>query len=269
VGKQQISLGTGYVWNPVDVFNTKDVLDPTYEQPGHNALRLDISLCSRYTLTALYTPEDTWQNSAKMIRLKGGISHFDFSLLALEKQWVFHDYTSIDLTTQYFKADPQKRRLLGATTVGELLGWGVWAEYGYNYMESSPDFHELVVGADYTFDFQTYVLVEFYQNTLGKSDYHDYTITDWMRFFSAEQKAISRDQVYMLIRQPVTDFIDLGLSSIYSISDGSLALVPIFTYSFSQDMDIMAYINVNMGKKGAVFSPLQGNGGLLRARIYF
>jgi len=268
-GKQQISLGTGYVWNPLDVFNIKDVLDPTYEQPGHNAVRFDIPLSSRYTLTALYSPEDTWQNSAKLIQLKGGISHFDYSLLAIEKQWIFHDYTHIDIAAQYFTSCPQQRRLLGASTVGELFGLGVWAEYGYNFMETTKNYHELVIGLDYTFDFQTYVMIEFYQNTLGKTDYRDYTINDWMRLFATEQKTISRNQVYVLFRHPVTDFIHLGLSAIHSISDGSLALVPMFTYSFSQNVDIMSYVNVNFGKKGAAYSPLQGNGGLLRARIYF
>ena len=72
VGKQQISLGTGYVWNPTDVFNIKDVLDPTYEQPGHTALRVDVALGSAYTLTALYSPEETWEKSTKLIQLITG-----------------------------------------------------------------------------------------------------------------------------------------------------------------------------------------------------
>ena len=64
-GKQQISLGTGYVWNPTDVFNIKDPLDPTYEQPGHNAIRVDVPLGSDYTFTTIYSPDDEWKNSAK------------------------------------------------------------------------------------------------------------------------------------------------------------------------------------------------------------
>jgi hypothetical protein len=56
MGKQQISLGTGYAWNPTDLFNTKDLLDPTYEQPGHNALQLDVPLGSMYSVTTLTTP---------------------------------------------------------------------------------------------------------------------------------------------------------------------------------------------------------------------
>lgn len=269
VGKQQISLGTGYVWNPTDVFNIKDVLDPTYEQPGHNAMRLDVPIGTDYTLTALYSPEDTWQLSAKLLQFKGRISHFDYALIAIEKLWRFHDYMQFDISAMNFTELPEKRQLIGANTVGELLGLGIWAEYGYNKMEVSKDFYELVIGGDYTFDFQTYIMIEYYRNTLGKTDYKQYTLNDWMRLFATEQKAISRDQVYSFVQHPITDFVNLGLSSIYSITDKSVAIIPSLNYSFSQNMEIMAYLNFNFGKDGTAYSKLQGHGGLLRARVYF
>jgi hypothetical protein len=269
VGKQQISLGTGYVWNPMDIFNIKELVDPTYEQPGHNAIRLDVPVGNAYTITALFSPDDTWKNSAKLIQFKGRISHFDYSLIAIEKVWRFHDYTQFDLEKMNFLELPEQRRLLGASTAGELFGMGVWAEVAYNWMGSTDNFCELVLGTDYTFDFQTYFMVEFYRNTLGKSDFTQYTLNDWMRVFAAEQKTISRDQVFMLVQHPVTDLILLGLQSIYSISDHSVALVPVLNYSFSENIDIMAYLNLNFGKEGTVFSKAMGNGGMLRARIYF
>lgn len=269
VGKQQISLGTGYVWNPTDVFNIKDILDPTYEQPGHNAMRLDVPIGTDYTFTALYSPEDTWKNSAKLIQFKGRISHFDYHLIAIEKRWRFHDYTRFDITKMSFVEMLEKRQLIGASTAGEFLGLGLWAEYGYNTMEKSKNFLELVVGTDYTFDFQSYIMIEYYRNTLGKEDYKQYNLNDWMRLFANEQKTISRDQIYCFIQHPVTDFLNLGLSSIYSISDNSLALVPTLNYSFSENVDIMAYLNFNFGEAGKAFSKITGNGGLLRARVYF
>jgi len=269
VGKQQISLGTGYVWNPTDVFNIKDPVDPTYEQPGHNGVRLDMVLGSAYTLTALYLPEDTWKNSAKLIQLKGRISHFDYAFIAIEKVWRFHDYTRFDVGSMNFLELSERRQLLGASTAGELFGLGVWAEYGYNRMEDSEDFCELVVGTDYTFDFQTHVMIEYYRNTLGKTDYEKYTLTDWMCLFAAEQKAVSRDHVYVFIQHPVTDFLSLGLQTIHSLSDRSFALVPTLNYSLSENVDVMAYVNVNVGKKGQLFSKIIGDGGLLRARVYF
>ena len=193
-GKQQISLGTGYAWNPTDVFNIKDLIDPTYEQPGHNAIRLDIPLSNRSTLTALYSPDEDWKNSARMVQIKGNLERFDLSLITIEKTWRFHDYTRFDPDSMYFLEKPEKRKLLGGSTVGELFGLGVWAEYAYNWMEITENFYELLVGTDYTFDFQTYVMVEFYRNTLGKSDHQEYTINDWMRLMAMEQRLDERMQ---------------------------------------------------------------------------
>ena len=269
VGKQQISLGTGYVWNPMDVFNIKELVDPTYEQPGHNAVRLDVPIGNAYTFTALYSPDDTWKNSAKLVQFKGRISHFDYSFIAIEKAWRFHDYTQFDLERMNFLELPEQRRLLGASTAGELFGAGVWAEFAYNWMESTENFYELVIGTDYTFDFQTYVMLEYYRNTLGKTDFEQYTLNDWMRLFAAEQKTISRDQVYVFIQHPATDLINLGIQGVYNISDHSMALVPVLNYNLSENIDIMAYLNINFGKEGRVFSKDMGNGGMLRARVYF
>ena len=268
-GKQQLSFGTGYVWNPMDVFNIKDILDPTYEQPGHNAVRIDVPLGSVYTLTALFSPEDNLDNSDKLIQFKGRISHFDYSFVAIEKQWRFHDYTKFDQEIMNFSELPEKRQLLGVSTAGELLGVGLWAEYGYNEMERSKDFYELVVGADYTFDFQTYFMTEYYRNTLGKTNHKQYDLDDWMRLLASEQKSISRDQVYVFFQHPITDFIDLGSSGIFCFSDNSFALVPTLNYSFSENLDIMAYLNFNFGEDGTAYSKSTGNGGVLRARIYF
>ena len=269
VGKQQISLGTGYVWNPTDIFNVKELFDPTYEQPGHNALRVDVPLGSAYTFTTLFSPEDNWENSGKMLRIKGRISHFDYSLIAIEKIWRYHDYTQTDPETMYFLELLEKRQLLGASTAGELLGLGVWAEYAYNWMEVSEDFYELVVGTDYTFNFQTYLMFEYYRNTLGKTDYTEYTLNDWMRVFTMEQKSLTRDQLYAFLMHPVSDLMSLGISTIYSISDGSLALVPTLNYSLSDNVELFAYLNFNFGEEGKVFSEKMGNGGLIRVRVYF
>jgi len=269
VGKQQVSLGTGYVWNPTDVFNIKDPLDPTYEQPGHNAILLDVPLGSSYTATALYSPEENWKDSTKMLQLKGQISHFDYYLIGVVRNWIFTDFTQFDPESMSFGGTPEKRQMLGASTVGELLGLGVWAEYAYNWMELSDDFYELVIGTDYTFDFQTYVMVEYYRSTLGKSDYRDYDINDWMRFYAAEQKSVSRDQVYVFAQHPITDLLNLGLINITSFSDGSFAFVPTLFYSLSDNVEIYAYLNFNFGKEGTAYSKAQGNGALIRVRVYF
>ncbi len=268
-GKQQISLGTGNVWNPIDVFNIKDPVDPTYEQPGQNALRVDIPITNSTTLSTLYSPENDWKGSAKMIQLKTRIARFDLTLVAIKKVWVFHDYTTFDFLQMNFPEIPDNRQLLGFSTAGEIFGIGIWAEYAYNWMEITDNFYELVTGFDYTFDFQTYVLAEYYRNSLGKTTHLDYDLNGWMRTMFSEQKAISRDQFYALIQHPVTDLMNLGLSAIFSITDGSFILLPTLEYSLSDNVDIYAYLNLNMGKEGKQYDKSLGRGGMIRARIYF
>ncbi len=269
VGKQQISLGTGNVWNPIDVFNIKDPIDPTYENPGQNAMRLDVPLSDSTTFSTLYAPDDEWKNSAKMIQLKSRIKRFDISLVAIEKTWLFHDYTQFDPGQMNFSGIPEKRQLLGFSTAGEIFGVGIWAEFAYNWMGTTDDFHELVTGIDYTFDFQTYVLVEYYRNSLGRTDKMDYTLNDWMRLMVSEQKAIARDQLYALALHPITDLMNLGLSTIFCITDGSFVFVPTLEYSLSDNVDIFAYLNLNFGKEGTNYDNSLGRGGMIRARVYF
>jgi hypothetical protein len=185
------------------------------------------------------------------------------------RNWGFTDFTRFDPEKMQFETSSEKRQMLGASTAGELLGLGVWAEYAHNWMEKSDNFSELVIGTDYTFDFQTYIMVEYYRNTLGKADDRDYDINDWMRYYAAEQKTISRDQVYVFAQHPVSDLLNLGFINITSLSDGSFALVPNLFYSLSDNVEVYAYLNMNFGKEGTAFAESQGNGALIRLRVYF
>lgn len=264
IGKQQLSMGTAYFSNPTDVLNTKDALDPTYEQPGHNALRLDCYIDNRINLMALYTPiEFDWENSGKLLRAKVGIKRFDFSVTGHEFQ-----YTVTDFHT--FQQTQQRRRLLGADFVGELLGLGIWGEGIYNFMDDEDDnWYEFIVGSDYTFKSGFYAMFEYHRNSLGKATHNEYYLNDWMRYYSGETKTLSRDQMYGLIQYPLTDFVLVGSSAIFSLSDQSAAIVPMVYYSIFENVDLTLMFNIYFGEEGRLFHSSLGNGGYLRAQIYF
>ena len=298
IGKQQISLGTGYVWNPTDVFNKKEIIDPTYEQPGHNAFRLDVPIKGNWGFTALYAPTDDWKYSDLLIKLQGNLLHFDFSILGIQKNWNFTDARIFDFINMNFYQLNTKRHILGADFAGEILGIGVWGEYARNWikidndiwndylthfnqfyfqsggevpqlMSIKKDYQEWVLGFDYTFDFQTYVMCEFYRNTFAKADEHQYNFNDWMHYFLAETKTITQDQLYLFIQHPLTDLINIRCSGIYSMSDGSAGMVPMITYNIFENVDLTAIGNYFFGKQGTAYAENLGNGGILRARVYF
>ncbi len=297
VGKQQLSMGSGYAWNPTDLFNKKDITDPTYEQPGHNALRLDIPIGSRINITSIYAPAADWKYSDLLVKFKVRIARFDVALIAAQKHWNYSDARIFDPVKFDYYHINTKRHILGADLSGELLGLGVRAEGTYNNvsvsnkeenqyqlalgelntisarifqpMKIDEHFYELVVGSDYTFDFQTYVMIEYYKNTAGKNDYRNYTFNDWMQYLVAERRAINQDQIYFYSSHPLTDLINVGSSAIFSISDGSTALIPTITYNIFENVDLTAFGNFYFGKEGTIYSPDFGNGGILRARVYF
>jgi hypothetical protein len=262
-GKQQISLGTGYFSNPVDVFNLKNAMDPTYEQTGHNGVRLDIMLQDRTSVMLLYSPiAGSWNASGKLLRFKIGLGRFDFIMTGYEFRDRLTDFYSLSVISE-------KRRLAGLEFVGELFGMGVWGEGAYNFMETSDDFYEFLLGTDYTFESGLYLLLEYHRNKRGKTRYEDYNINDWLRFYLGESKTICRDQVYSMVSYPLTDLLNLQLLSIISINDGSLALVPIIDYNIFENVDINIMGNIYTGSEGKVYNSKLGNGLVIRARVYF
>ncbi len=263
VGKQQISLGTGYFANPTDVFNTKDALDPTYEQPGHNAFRMDFQALPRLNIMALYSPiEFDLENSGRLMRAKLGLARFDLSVMGCETQ-----YTKTDFYT--FEQTKERRRILGGDIVGELIGMGVWVEVIYNFFENSEDSYEFLAGTDYTFESGLYVMLEYHHNSMAKSDHEDYDLNDWMRFFVGETKTLPSDQFYGLIQYPLTDMLQVGGSTIFSISDMSAAIIPMVQYSLFQNIELTFMGNIYLGEKGTAYSSSLGNGAFLRASVYF
>ncbi|MFQ6617427.1 MAG: hypothetical protein ACE5QV_01955 [Fidelibacterota bacterium] len=259
-GKQQISTGTGYAWNPTDVFNIKNLLDPTYEQPGHNALRTDVALGPMTGLSAILAPGEDWAGTTKMIRLKSGAGHFDFSAVYAELQWTTTDYLT-------FYRKKERRRLAGMDFAGQL-GIGLWGEGAWNRMESSEDYIEFVLGADYTFKFQTYLMTEYYHNGVGAAGKREYRFNDWLQFMSGERKGLARDYVFIFIQHPLTDLLGGGAFIIKNVNDGSYVISPRFFYTPFENVEIITMINLTGGDKLSEYGNFK-SGGLLRFRVYF
>ncbi len=271
IGKQQISLGSGYAWNPIDVFNYKNLLDPTYEQIGHNAIRLDVMLTNSFYLMCIYAPEDNWENSIKLLRFKGNIGHFDLSANIIEKQWTLTDYFT-------YYSNKYNRKLYAIDLTGELIGLGVWSEIAYNEIDEidnaieHKDFWEGIIGCDYTCDFGLYFILEYYHNsslkTVSSTD-EKYNLNDWMQYFMQEKRSLSQEQIYNYISYPLTDLIRLDNSTIININDQSMILIPTFNYSIFENVDCILMGNFNLGEEDTMFGKNLGNGGIVRVKVYF
>jgi hypothetical protein len=269
VGKQQLSFGTGYFANPTDIFNAKDAFDPTYEQPGHNALRLDAQPWNRVGITGLLAPGTNWETTTKLVRAKAGIGRFDFSVTGAEFRHTTTDFDSIDPTTSWFFQASGKRRMVGADFVGQVWELGLWAEGALFMPEEGDSYYELIAGIDHTFDGGFYVMAEYHRNTAARADWQEYDLNDWLRSMFGETRTLARDQAYALARYQVTDLLGVGMMGIASISDGSVALVPMLDWNLFENVDLSVMANVLLGDEGKAYGSTLGSGGILRCRVWF
>jgi len=81
LGRQQLPSGVGYAWNPTDLFNQKDIMDPTYEDAGVDAIQLKFPIGPLFAFKGIIQPVDKWKNSTQYYQLKAWLGSFDVSVL--------------------------------------------------------------------------------------------------------------------------------------------------------------------------------------------
>ncbi len=265
VGKQQISLGTGYAWNPLDIFNTKQLLDPTYEQTGVNAVRVEIPIKGRTNLDVILLPGTDWKESVKMLQLKTGVGRFDIQGTIGQYTW---KRTNFDLNKFAINKLKDERTLLGGSIVGELAGAGIWIEGAWNKMENSDDFSEVVVGGDYTFKNSLYIIMEYLHNENGVSNGDNLDINNYLQYFMGETHSLMQDYLFGFINYPLNDFIQIGLLSFGNLNDKSAALNPQLLWNLFQDVDLTIMYSHFIGDDKTEFG-VQDWGWRVRLRGYF
>jgi hypothetical protein len=261
VGKQQLPWGSGYTWNPTDVFNEKDILDPTYEKPGVEAYKLEVPFGGEGMLTGILSPGDDWAASTKAAKVKQHFLGFDLSVSFVEKQQNDFDYFT-------FTESAERRRLYGGDFSGELFGLGVWGEGAYNQMEDRDNYGQYLIGLDYTFESELYVMVEFYRNELGDADKDAYDINDWMRLLDADGENLAQDYVFLGQRYPLTELLNWSNYVMCNINDGSGIFYPWFDYSFNDNTELNLVGLIPWGETDSEFGE-SGVGGFFRVKIYF
>ncbi len=265
VGKHQISLGAGYAWNPTDIFNTKQLLDPTYEQTGVNAIRAEISIKGRTNLDVILAPGKDWEESVKMLKFKTGFGRFDMYGTIGQYDW---QRTQFNPTTFMIDKQNNLRTVIGGSVVGELAGIGIWTEGAWNKMENSNDFSEVIVGCDYTFTNGLYIIMEYLRNQNGVSNRDNLNINHYLQYFMGETHSLMQDYLFGYINYPLNDFVQIGLLGFGNLNDNSVALNPQLLWNLFQDVDLTIMYSHSIGDDNTEFG-LQDRGWRIRLRGYF
>ncbi|MBC8491133.1 MAG: hypothetical protein H8D42_01075 [Candidatus Marinimicrobia bacterium] len=260
LGKQQIAPGVGYAWNPTDIFNLKDIMDPTYENTGISAIKLGIPLAGRTTLSGILQPKQSWDETTQYYQLKTGIGHYDLSALYGRSQLI---------QNKLFGKTTQARDLYGFNLEGELFGVGIRSEAAVHRLDYENDNlqYEYVIGADYTFANSLFIMAEYYHSDLGSPA--DKTVfDDYLVYFAGERKSLNQNYLFNLVMYPLGDLLDAGVLSIINLDDKSAVVIPQLIYRIYQDVELGVMGSLFIGEDTDEFG-YQEYGARVRLRAYF
>jgi len=260
IGKQQLPWGTGYAWNPTDIFNAKNILDPTYEKTGVNAFKVEVPFLQNGMITGIVSIADNWENTTQALMAKYNVAGFDIALKYANKEQNFFDSYAFTTTTE-------NRQMLGGDVSGSIAGVGIWGEAAYNIMESRSDYGQYVAGADYTFMNGLYLMAEYYYNDLGETSSDNYTFDQWVLMLSEDAENMGKNYIYVGQMYPIADLINWSNYFMLNLNDGSGMIFPWVDFSLGDNVELNLVGYFPFGKKETEYGEY-GMGGFARIRVY-
>ncbi len=264
-GRQAITFGKTYFWNPLDVFFPfgASQFDRDYK-PGVDALRVDIPF-GRFSglnlvgsagptisiapgqQTGNYPQDATWYGSALMGRLFANLSGWDFSLQAGK---IFGGYQvgggavgdvgPIQIRTELAQFMAMTSDPLPAPLTGDLV---------------KSNFQG-VVGFGHRFENSLSLDLEYFYNGVGDPNNLNAALVR-SQFGSSLQ--LSRNLVGLSAQYQFTPLVVGQLGTIASLSDGSIQLQPLTTISLSSEMDLLFGAIIGFGPKPKIDTGLALN----------
>jgi hypothetical protein len=233
-GKQRIAWGTGYIWNPTDIFNPFVMSFAVREEEENNveALRLEIPIGAAGGFDGYVLTNKEWSKSKKGVRVRTNIGLFDMAL------------SYVDLGSGSFQA--------GFDTAGEIKGVGVRNEIVLKSPSGGDKYIQSILGWDCTLENGLGMNMEYYFNGLGKKNKNDY---DWTGLYSGTINQLGMDYLYFGLNKIIDELTNVRASFIMNLNDQSFIIYPSYTRSISQDIDLSFEAMLTGGQDGSEFCP--------------
>jgi hypothetical protein len=237
LGRQRINWGVNLVWNPNDIFNAFSYFDFDYEEkPGTDALKVQYYTSETSSVELVYKFGDNTDEMALAGMYRFAKWNYDFQIIG---GWVGQDI------------------VVGGAWAGDIKGAGFRGEFSYfTPRESGTGLKSAFIASmsgDYTFTSQLYIHggILFNSNgTTSKAGGMDILID---RDLSPRNLSLAQYSVFAQATYPVTPLLRVDFSSIVNPSDGSLFVNPGFSYSLSDNMDLMLTTQLFFGEKDSEF----------------
>jgi hypothetical protein len=232
LGRQRIAWGTNLVWNPIDVFNPRSVLDFDYEErPAVDAVRVQ-----------WYTGELAKVEGV----VKGGRTPDEVVAAGM---WSFnvHQYD-----IRFLGGHRREGWIAGGAWAGDILGGGFRGELLASQEGDRGNVWSLsgAVSGDYTFSSSLYLHTEFLYNNRGvKSGAGSARLTS----LRSGMLSPARFSLYQEVSLDVTPLIRASGFVIFNPDDHSSVLVPSVSWNVLENVDVMGLLILAAGADGTEY----------------
>lgn len=256
IGRQMIAWGTGYAFNPTDIWNTKSPLDPNAPKLGVNAIRAEIPFGPVSGLTLVASPCMDFEHSSAGFRLKGNLGGFDMSLSGMRVMTVDMELLGLP-----------RKIMAGADLAGQIGDVGVWAECAVinpiypdmEYTDFDSLYAQIDAGLDYSFTNGLYIMLEYYYNGLGQYKSENYGYMDFMNLFGGEMSGFAQNYLIFGLTKDFLDYFIFSAFALGNLNDQSAMLLPAIEYTFHDNISLKLSGQIGVGDEekteyGGVYS---------------
>jgi len=245
VGRQALTWGNGFIFNPMDLFNPfpPTVIDRDYKV-GDDMINAQFSIPQFGNFQGL-----------------GVIRRNPASGAVASDQSAMAGKLHVAAGTNEFDAMGAKNYdnyVIGIGSTG-YLGDTAWRLDGtWTFQQNSRDYLSLVANMDYSwtwFEKNFYGFIEYYFNGLGNDDYGEALLDP------AVVESLARGELFVLGRNYLTGHIQIELHPLFKVSltainnleDPSGILQPYAAWDIAQNLQLTAGVKINYGAGGTEF----------------
>jgi hypothetical protein len=225
LGRQAITFGRSFFWNPVDWLSTfsPTEIDREYKT-GVDAVRLTryMGRFSGVELVYAYGDGGDRDSSATIGRVFGNLNEWDLELLA-GSVWIDDRY--------------------GFAFSGDVKGAGVRGEISHNMPRNGPDpdFTSGTLEIDYRWDSSLQLITELHYNGFGSTDPDDYaSLFLNRRIVTGQVQNIGRDYLASSLGTEFTPLITGTMAVLLNLHDRSGILSPTLQISLGDESSLAA-----------------------------
>ena len=241
LGRQRINWSQTYVWNPNDIFNTYSYFDFDYEEkPGSDAVRLQY-----FTSPSSKAEIAVKENKDKKITAAG---LYRFNHWRYDFQGLAGIYNQSDL-------------VLGMGWAGQIAKGGFKGEMSWfrpvkRFSDTTGVFLSSVE-YDYTFRNSIFIQFECFYNS------NTTNITNLLlsqvnpELLNAKNPFLNGFSIFGNISYPFTPLINVSLAGIYNPSNRMVFILPTFTFSLMNNLDLSLIAQSFQSYNPSVVSLLQ------------